>query len=61
MLGDRRRVNRLLKSDRRRSADRRTGNRYTGRSDRSPDAGGQTPRQERRMKDRRFLDRIKPK
>lgn len=59
MLGDRRRVNRLLKSDRRRSHDRRTGNRYNGRRGPSAEPGGQVSREERRMRDRRFADRIK--
>ena len=61
MLGDRRRINRLLKPDRRRSPDRRKANRYTGRSDTSRDAGEPPPQEERRIRDRRFVDRIKSK
>lgn len=60
MLGDRRRINRLLKQDRRRSPDRRSANRYTGRYSSPHTGGGQVPQEERRLKIRRFADRIKP-
>ena len=61
MLGDRRRINRLLKPDRRRSSDRRSSNRYTGRANTSEGAGGQPPFEERRQKTRRYVDRVKSK
>jgi len=61
MLGDRRRINRLLKPDRRRSSDRRSSNRYTGRTEASQGAEGQFPHEERRQKIRRYVDRVKEK
>ena len=59
MLGDRRRINRLLKQDRRRSSDRRSSNRYTGRSGTAQETGARYSGQERRLKTRRYVDRVK--
>lgn len=59
MLGDRRRINRLLKPDRRRSPDRRSANHYNGRHGFPHTGGGKAPGEERRLKIRRFADRIK--
>ena len=60
MLGDRRRINRLLKPDRRRFPDRRSANRYTGRADFMSAGGEQMLPEDRRLKVRRFADRIRP-
>ena len=59
MLGDRRRINRLLKPDRRRSADRRSTVGFNGRTGIDPGSAGRKPEEERRLKDRRFSDRVR--
>ena len=59
MLGDRRKINRLLKQDRRRSPDRRVANRFIGITGPGRIEAFTSVPEDRRTQDRRFSDRTK--